>query len=387
MLPFMVIGTAGTTAAGIIDPLPEIATLLQRRGLWFHADAAYGGAAVVSPSLQASSRRHRVADSITCDAHKWLSVPMGCGMFFCRHRESVAQAFRSDVTYMPAKAGERRCIGHVQSAHAFGPVVAAIYRAQAFHGAGGARRGRVRAMLEHQARMGNVLRESLEATGLAHREFHAAAGHLLYARWNCSTALCSRSCASGRSRGCRMRRLAAFRSCAHASPASNHREDIEWVVRSDEQSGIDLPAKDRVNGMNKRILKDGWANETGNDRNPCGYEVDPTTKAVAVPIYQTVAYAFDSADHAAALFNLEAEGFRYTRIQNPTTAVLERRVAALEGGLGSDVRQQRPGSGELRGAQRHRAGMQHRFRSRSSTAPRTRSSRTSCRAGSHRSLC
>jgi O-acetylhomoserine (thiol)-lyase len=64
-----------------------------------------------------------------------------------------------------------------------------------------------------------------------------------------------------------------------------------------------------------------------------GYEVDPTTRAVAVPIYQTVAYAFDSADHAAALFNLEAEGFRYTRIQNPTTAVLERRVAALEGGL------------------------------------------------------
>jgi O-acetylhomoserine (thiol)-lyase len=64
-----------------------------------------------------------------------------------------------------------------------------------------------------------------------------------------------------------------------------------------------------------------------------GYDVDPTTKAVAVPIYQTVAYAFDSADHGAALFNLEAEGFRYTRIQNPTTAVLERRVAALEGGM------------------------------------------------------
>jgi O-acetylhomoserine (thiol)-lyase len=64
-----------------------------------------------------------------------------------------------------------------------------------------------------------------------------------------------------------------------------------------------------------------------------GYEYDPTTKAVAVPIYQTVSYAFDSADHAAALFNLEIEGFRYTRISNPTTAVLERRVAALEGGL------------------------------------------------------
>ena len=64
-----------------------------------------------------------------------------------------------------------------------------------------------------------------------------------------------------------------------------------------------------------------------------GYEVDPTTKAVAVPIYQTVAYAFDSADHGAALFNLEVDGYRYTRIANPTTAVLERRVAALEGGV------------------------------------------------------
>ena len=64
-----------------------------------------------------------------------------------------------------------------------------------------------------------------------------------------------------------------------------------------------------------------------------GYETDPTTKAVAVPIYQTVAYEFDSADQGAALFNLEIEGHRYSRISNPTTAVLERRVAALEGGL------------------------------------------------------
>src|SRR5579872_2822883 len=64
-----------------------------------------------------------------------------------------------------------------------------------------------------------------------------------------------------------------------------------------------------------------------------GYEGDPATKSVAVPIYQTVAYEFDSADHGAALFNLEAEGFRYSRISNPTTAVLERRVAALEGGV------------------------------------------------------
>jgi O-acetylhomoserine (thiol)-lyase len=64
-----------------------------------------------------------------------------------------------------------------------------------------------------------------------------------------------------------------------------------------------------------------------------GFDCDPATKAVAVPIYQTVAYSFDSAAHGAALFDLEVEGFRYTRIGNPTSAVLEKRVAELEGGV------------------------------------------------------
>src|SRR5580704_13905424 len=66
-----------------------------------------------------------------------------------------------------------------------------------------------------------------------------------------------------------------------------------------------------------------------------GFRCDPTTKAVAVPIYQNVAYEFESADHGAALFNLETEGFRYSRISNPTTDILERRVAELEGGVGA----------------------------------------------------
>jgi len=64
-----------------------------------------------------------------------------------------------------------------------------------------------------------------------------------------------------------------------------------------------------------------------------GYKPDPTTKAVVPPIYQTVAYAFDSAQHAADLFDLKVPGNIYTRIMNPTTSVLEERVAALEGGL------------------------------------------------------
>ncbi len=66
-----------------------------------------------------------------------------------------------------------------------------------------------------------------------------------------------------------------------------------------------------------------------------GYTTDPTTKSVAVPIYQTVAYEFDNAQHAADLFNLVVPGNIYTRIMNPTTDVLEQRVAALEGGLAS----------------------------------------------------
>ena len=111
-----------------------------------------------------------------------------------------------------------------------------------------------------------------------------------------------------------------------------------------------------------------------------GYEVDPTTKAVAVPIYQTVAYAFDSADHGAALFNLEAEGYRYTRISNPTTAVLERRVAALEGGVEALCVSSGQAALNYAVAQPRRAWAATSSRCRSSTARRTRCSRISCRA-------
>jgi len=64
-----------------------------------------------------------------------------------------------------------------------------------------------------------------------------------------------------------------------------------------------------------------------------GYETDPTTKSVAVPIYQTVAYEFDNAQHGADLFNLAVPGNIYTRIMNPTNDVLEKRVAEMEGGI------------------------------------------------------
>ena len=65
-----------------------------------------------------------------------------------------------------------------------------------------------------------------------------------------------------------------------------------------------------------------------------GYQPDPTTKAVAVPLYQTTSYAFDNTQHGADLFNLKVQGNIYTRIMNPTTAVLEERITQLEGGIG-----------------------------------------------------
>ncbi len=78
-------------------------------------------------------------------------------------------------------------------------------------------------------------------------------------------------------------------------------------------------------------MSESWKFETKSVH--AGYSPDPTTKAVAVPIYQTAAYAFDNAQHGADLFDLKVAGNIYTRIMNPTQDVLERRVAALEGGI------------------------------------------------------
>ena len=80
-------------------------------------------------------------------------------------------------------------------------------------------------------------------------------------------------------------------------------------------------------------MSDTWKFETRSVH--AGYSPDPTTKAVVPPIYQTVAYAFDSAQHGADLFDLKVPGNIYTRIMNPTQSVLEARVAALEGGIGA----------------------------------------------------
>ena len=100
--PFMVVGTAGTTSAGVIDPLIDIAEFCRERNFWFHCDAAWGGAAVMSPQLAGALKGIEQSDSITCDAHKWFSVSMSAGMFFCRHPQAVSKTFRASAAYMPA---------------------------------------------------------------------------------------------------------------------------------------------------------------------------------------------------------------------------------------------------------------------------------------------
>ncbi len=99
--PFFIDATAGSTNAGIVDLIPEIAIIAHEEKLWLHVDAAWGGAAVFVPELRTALNGIERADSITFDAHKWLSVPMGAGIFLTRHREVLMQTFRITTDYMP----------------------------------------------------------------------------------------------------------------------------------------------------------------------------------------------------------------------------------------------------------------------------------------------
>ena len=159
--PFMVVGTAGTTSVGAIDPLPELADFCCQQKLWFHVDAAWGGAAIISPALRHHLDGIENADSITCDAHKWFSVPMGAGMFFCRHADAVAEAFRAETSYMPPKAigsATDPYITSVQWSRRF--IGLKLFLALAQIGESG-----YADMIEHQTRMGHVLRDALRSAG------------------------------------------------------------------------------------------------------------------------------------------------------------------------------------------------------------------------------
>jgi len=101
LAPFLIVATAGTTSGGVIDDLPAMAQLAADESLWFHVDAAWGGAAVLAPELRAAVAGIERADSITFDAHKWLSAPMAAGMYLTRHSDILDRACRITTEYMP----------------------------------------------------------------------------------------------------------------------------------------------------------------------------------------------------------------------------------------------------------------------------------------------
>lgn len=99
LLPFLVVGTAGTTSTGAVDPLPALAALCHQYDLWFHVDGAYGAPAAVLPNATPDLLGLRLADSIALDPHKWLYSPLEVGCALVRNPEHLVETFSHHPTY------------------------------------------------------------------------------------------------------------------------------------------------------------------------------------------------------------------------------------------------------------------------------------------------
>jgi L-2,4-diaminobutyrate decarboxylase len=103
---FCLVASAGTTSIGAIDPLPEIAAITRRHGLWLHVDGAHGASLLVSDALRERLRGLAEADSFIMDAHKLLFVPSACTLLFYRNRRDAAKAFKQEASYVFEKEGD-----------------------------------------------------------------------------------------------------------------------------------------------------------------------------------------------------------------------------------------------------------------------------------------
>jgi glutamate/tyrosine decarboxylase-like PLP-dependent enzyme len=101
-VPVLIVATAGTTNAGMIDPIGRCADLARDKGLWLHVDAAWGGAVLASDRLRGVLAGIEGADSVTIDAHKWFATTMGCGMFMTRHPSILSSTFQVSTGFMPS---------------------------------------------------------------------------------------------------------------------------------------------------------------------------------------------------------------------------------------------------------------------------------------------
>jgi aromatic-L-amino-acid/L-tryptophan decarboxylase len=156
--PFLVVATAGSTAAGAIDPLPAVADLCGELGLDLHVDAAWAGALALSDRLRPLLRGIERADSVTVDAHKWLSAPMGAGVFLTRHGPDLASTFKVTAGYMPsAEDTDPYLTGAQWSRRLTGLKV--------FMSLAAAGREGYAAQIEHDCRLGEQLRDRLREDG------------------------------------------------------------------------------------------------------------------------------------------------------------------------------------------------------------------------------
>ena len=156
--PFLIVGTAGSTAAGAIDPLSELAELAHETGADLHVDAAWAGAIGLSPRLRPLLDGIERADSVTVDAHKWLSAPMAAGLFLTRHPRDLVSTFRVETNYMPsAEAADPYLIGPQWSRRFIG---LKVFMALAAIGRDG-----YAAQIEHDCGLGERLRARLRDDG------------------------------------------------------------------------------------------------------------------------------------------------------------------------------------------------------------------------------
>lgn len=137
VLPVAVIGTAGTTATGAIDPLPALADLCAREDLWFHVDAAYGGGAVFAERLRPLVAGIERADSITFDPHKWLSVPLPAAVLLVRDPGRLRASFSIHAAYVQEakeRTGSGASFGEESQAWSRGFHALKIWASLAAHG-------------------------------------------------------------------------------------------------------------------------------------------------------------------------------------------------------------------------------------------------------------
>jgi glutamate/tyrosine decarboxylase-like PLP-dependent enzyme len=118
-IPVLIAATAGTTNAGMIDPMIACAEIARSYGLWLHVDAAWGGALLASDRLRGVLAGIEHADSVTIDGHKWFATTMGCGMFITKHASALSSAFQVSTSYMPSSVANDPYVTSIQWSRRF----------------------------------------------------------------------------------------------------------------------------------------------------------------------------------------------------------------------------------------------------------------------------